>query len=164
MSPQDKSHNQNSFTPVPITKVTKPQYLFNSRSVFQCQKTNHPPTCQDMFWYLFIFHRHSPQEPASIACVCDYEYEQGSSSNSILMYCKPHRVASGQSNSGHKQIQRMVPVGAGQWPSCTQQACLFMHGHGRAAFPFLLLILLSVIPAIPGHRCRIFQGIKDPPF
>ena len=27
-----------------------------------------------------------------------------------------------------------------------QQASLFLYGHGRAAFPFLLLILLSVIP------------------
>ena len=40
----------------------------------------------------------------------------------------------------------MVPISAGQWPNCTQHASLFMHGHGRAAFPFLLLILLSVIP------------------
>ena len=29
---------------------------------------------------------------------------------------------------------------------CAQQASLFLYGHGRAAFPFLLLILLSVIP------------------
>ena len=28
------------------------------------------------------------------------------------------------------------------WPSCRQQASLFMHRHGRAAFPFLLQILL----------------------
>ena len=53
-----------------------------------------------MFWYLFIFHRHSPQEPASIACI----YRQGSSSNWILMSCQPHRVTSGQSISGHKQL------------------------------------------------------------
>ena len=33
-----------------------------------------------------------------------------------------------------------------------------MHGHGRAAFPFLLQILLLF--QILGHRCRIFQGIK----
>ena len=38
----------------------------------------------------------------------------------------------------------------------------FMHGHGRAAFHLLLQILLLF--QILGHRCRIFQGIKDPPF
>ena len=48
------------------------------------------------------------------------------------------------------------------WPSCRQQASLFMHGHRRAAFPLLLQILLLF--QILGHRCRIFQGIKDPPF
>ena len=31
---------------------------------------------------------------------------------------------------------QLAPV---SWPSCRQQASLFMHGHGRAAFPFLLL-------------------------
>ena len=54
---------------------------------------------------------------------------------------------------------QLAPV---SWPSCRQQASLFMHGHGRAAFPFLLQILLLF--QILGHRCRIFQGIKDPPF
>ena len=54
---------------------------------------------------------------------------------------------------------QLVPV---SWPSCRQQASLFMHGHGRAAVPFLLQILLLF--KILGHRCRIFQGIKDPPF
>ena len=32
------------------------------------------------------------------------EWNDGSSSNWILMSCQPHRVTSGQSNSGHKQI------------------------------------------------------------
>ena len=30
---------------------------------------------------------------------------------------------------------QLAPV---SWPSCRQQASLFMHGHGRAAFPILL--------------------------
>ena len=47
------------------------------------------------------------------------------------------------------------------WPSCRQQASLFMHRHGRAAFPFLLQILLLF--QILGHQCHIFQCIKDPP-
>ena len=34
---------------------------------------------------------------------------------------------------------QLAPV---RWPSCRQQASLFMHGHGRAVFPILLLILL----------------------
>jgi len=55
--------------------------------------------------------------------------------------------------------QRMVPV---SWPGCRQQASLFMHGHGRAAFLFLLLILLLF--QMLGHRCRISENIKDPPF
>ena len=66
-------------------------------------------------------------------------------------------------------LSRMKPLAKGwfqlapvSWPSCRQQASLFMHGHGRAAFPFLLLILLLF--QILGHRCRIFQSIKDPPF
>ena len=42
---------------------------------------------------------------------------------------------------------------------CGQQASLFMHRHGRAAFPILLQILLLF--QILGHRCRIFEGIKD---
>ena len=54
---------------------------------------------------------------------------------------------------------QLAPV---SWPSCRQQASLFMHGHGRAAFPFLLQILLLFQTL--GHRCRIFQGIKNPPF
>ena len=54
---------------------------------------------------------------------------------------------------------QLAPV---SWPSCRQQASLFMHGHGRAAFPILLQILLLF--QILGQRCRIFQGIKDPPF
>ena len=44
------------------------------------------------------------------------------------------------------------------WPSCRHQASLFMHGHGRAACPILLQILLLF--QILGHRCRIFEGIK----
>ena len=58
-----------------------------------------------------------------------------------------------------KRWFQLAPV---SWPSCRQQASLYMHGHGRAAFPFLLQILLLF--QILGHRCRIFQGIKDPPF
>ena len=54
---------------------------------------------------------------------------------------------------------QLAPV---SWPSCRQQASLFMHGHGRAAFPFLLRILLLF--QILGRRCRISQSIKDPPF
>ena len=54
---------------------------------------------------------------------------------------------------------QLAPV---SWPSCRQQASLFMHGHGRAAFPFLLQSLLLF--QILDHRCRIFEGIKDPPF
>ena len=54
---------------------------------------------------------------------------------------------------------QLAPV---SWPSCRQQASLFMHGHGTAAFPFLLQILLLF--QILGYRCRIFQGLKDPPF
>ena len=54
---------------------------------------------------------------------------------------------------------QLVPV---SWPSCRQQASLFIHWHGRAAFPLLLQILLLF--QILGHRCCIFQGIKDPPF
>ena len=53
---------------------------------------------------------------------------------------------------------QLAPV---SWPSCRQQASLFMHGHGRAAFPILLQILLLF--QILGHWCRIFQGIKGPP-
>ena len=45
---------------------------------------------------------------------------------------------------------QLAPV---NWPSCRQQAFLFMHGHGRAAFPILLQILLLF--QILGHRCRI---------
>ena len=52
--------------------------------------------------------------------------------------------------------QRMVPISAGQWPSCGQQAPLVMHGHGRAAFRFLLPILLSVIPANSGPPMPYF--------
>ena len=48
------------------------------------------------------------------------------------------------------------------WLSCRQQASLFMHRHGRAAFPILLQILLLF--QILDQRCRIFEGIKDPPF
>ena len=66
-------------------------------------------------------------------------------------------------------LSRVKPLAKGwfqlasvSWPSCRQQASLFMHGHGRAAFPFLLLILLLF--QILGHRCCIFQSIKDPPF
>ena len=65
-------------------------------------------------------------------------------------------------------LSRVKPLAKGwfqlalvSWPSCRQQASLFMHGHGRAAFPFLLRILLLF--QILGHRCRIFQSIKDPP-
>ena len=54
---------------------------------------------------------------------------------------------------------QLAPV---SWLSCRQQASLFMHGHGRAAFPILLRILLLF--QILGHWCRIFQSIKDPPF
>jgi len=40
------------------------------------------------------------------------------------------------------------------WPSCRQHwASLYMQGHGRAAFPILLQILLLF--QILGHRCRI---------
>ena len=53
---------------------------------------------------------------------------------------------------------QLAPV---SWPSCRQQASLFMQGHGRPAFPILLQILLLF--QILGHRC-IFEGIKDPPF
>ena len=56
----------------------------------------------------------------------------------------------------------MVPISASQWPSCAQQASLFMHGHGRAAFPFLLLILLSVIPANSGPPMPYFSRYKRP--
>ena len=66
-------------------------------------------------------------------------------------------------------LSRVKPLAKGwfqlspvSWPSCRQQASLFMHGHGRAAFPFLLRILLLF--QILGRRCRIFQSIKDPPF
>ena len=48
------------------------------------------------------------------------------------------------------------------WPSCRQQTSLFMHGYGRAAFPILLQILLLF--QILSHQCRIFEGIRDPPF
>ena len=58
-----------------------------------------------------------------------------------------------------KRWFQLAPV---SWPSCRQEASLFMHRHGKAAFPFLLQILLLF--QILGHRCRIFQGIKDPPF
>ena len=54
---------------------------------------------------------------------------------------------------------QLVPV---SWPSCRQQASLFTHGHGIAAFPILLQILLLF--QILGHRCRISEGIKHPPF
>ena len=54
---------------------------------------------------------------------------------------------------------QLAPV---SWPRGRQQASRFMHGHERAAFPFLLQILLLF--QILGHRCHIFQGIKDPPF
>ena len=54
---------------------------------------------------------------------------------------------------------QLAPV---NWPSCIQQASLFMHGHGRAAFPIVLQIIFLI--HILGHRCHIFQGIKDPPF
>ena len=54
---------------------------------------------------------------------------------------------------------QLAPV---SWLSCRQQASLFMQGRGRAAFPVLLQILLLF--QILGHRCRIFEGIKDPPF
>ena len=56
--------------------------------------------------------------------------------------------------------KRWFPLAPVSWPSCRQQASLFRHG--RAAFPFLLQILLLF--QILGHQCRIFQGIKDPPF
>ena len=56
----------------------------------------------------------------------------------------------------------MVPISTSQWPSCAQQASLFMHGHGRAAFPFLLLILLSVIPANSGPPMPDFSRYKRP--
>ena len=52
---------------------------------------------------------------------------------------------------------QLAPV---SWPSCRQQASLYMHGH--AAFPFLLQILLLF--QILGHRCRISESIRDPPF
>ena len=48
---------------------------------------------------------------------------------------------------------QLAPV---SWPSCS------WHGHGRAASHFLLQILLLF--QIPGHRCRIFESIKGPPF
>ena len=54
---------------------------------------------------------------------------------------------------------QLAPV---SWPSCRQQASLFMHRHGRAAFRLLLQILLLF--QILGHWCRIFQGIKNPSF
>ena len=38
-------------------------------------------------------------------------------------------------------------------PSCRQQASLYTQGHGRAAFPILLQILLLF--QILGHGCRI---------
>ena len=65
-------------------------------------------------------------------------------------------------------LSRVKPLAKGwfqlvlvSWPSC-RQASLFMHGHGRAAFPILLQILLLF--QILDHRCHIFEGIKDPPF
>ena len=51
---------------------------------------------------------------------------------------------------------QLAPV---SWPSCRQQASLFRHGHGIAAFPFLLQILLLF--QILGHRCRIFEGVNE---
>ena len=66
-------------------------------------------------------------------------------------------------------LSHVKPLGKGwfqlapvSWPSCRQQASLFMHGHGRAAFPILLQIL--ILFQIQGHRSHIFEGIKDPPF
>ena len=66
-------------------------------------------------------------------------------------------------------LSRVKPLAKGwfqlasvSWPSCRQQASLFMHGYGRAAFPFLLQIILLF--QILGRRCHIFQSIKDPPF
>ena len=57
--------------------------------------------------------------------------------------------------------QSMVSISAGQRPSCAQQTSLFLHGHGRAAFP--LLILLSVIPN-SGPPTLYFWRYKRPPF
>ena len=66
-------------------------------------------------------------------------------------------------------LSRVKPLAKGwfqlasvSWPSCRQQASLFTYGHGRAAFPFLLRILLLF--QILGRRCRIFQSIKDSQF
>ena len=40
----------------------------------------------------------------SVPPPCYRSSSSSSSSNWILMFCQPHRVTSGQSNSGHKQI------------------------------------------------------------
>ena len=48
-------------------------------------------------------HTHSPF-CSGHSCFSHSSYQYSSSSNWILMSCQPHRVTSGQSNSGHKQI------------------------------------------------------------
>ena len=35
---------------------------------------------------------------------------------------------------------QLAPV---SWPSCRQQASLFMHGHGRDTFTFLMMMMMN---------------------
>ena len=88
-----------------------------------------------------------------------YIYIYFSSFNSSLVLGLSAVVGCSSLLSHVKDRFQLAPV---SWQSCRQQASLFMQGHGRAAFSILLQMLLYF--EILGHRGRIFEGIKDPPF
>ena len=112
---------------------------------------------------------HGPSSPRSGDAALDLVTNHGSgdsssrSSNRILMSCQPHRVTSGQSNSGHKQIHVSKLFSHTYQPSVKSIYTInhFTNIKHKHQTPIFKELVPSILPLLKEHIRLGHAGIVD---
>ena len=102
------------------------------------------------------------QNPTKLSTITNHSHKNlnysSSNNNQILMSCQPHRVTTGQSNSGHKQIhisklfshRYMSTLKSSQSTKPTTSQT-YIHKHQTQIFEQLVPSILSLLKLIKEH-------------